>query len=293
MSNGADLNTPQIRTQVGVVRYPPGATLPIGFELNTNFVRFPAYDTGGIVSIRNWDVFRGVLTAFHFEEGDRHRVTGSGVLVGPGIIIGATHVVEPEAPRMVTREIGGIISAFTSSGMMLWHPQRVVADPSSDIAIITASCATDLPQGNQLSLASMSSRVPAVGELAMIVGFRPRQNEFERSDRLSALTGDVFVSSGRVTQVFPNGRDRAVLPWPVVEVDCPTLGAMSGGPVFNATGHLIGVLATSFESDDSRGPSYVSLLGPALMMRFRPVWPVPAQNDLFFNLRAPHLWELE
>lgn len=280
------------RTVEGTVRYSAGHTLPHGTSLTTNFVRFNSVDTGGAVAIRNWDVFSGVLASFHFARDGRQRITGSGVAVGPGIFLGATHVIEPEAPQMERGEIGGTITAIAPHGMMIWHPLRIVADASCDIAIITASCGTDLPPGNILPLAVMSARTPRTGERITICGFRPGADEFSHglSDEIA---GDVYVSSGRVTQIFPNGRDRYMVPWPSVEVSCYTHGAMSGGPAFDEMGRLIGVLATSLETTDRRGPSYVSLLSPALLLQFYPVWPVRATSPVFLRQSAPHLWQVD
>ncbi len=281
------------REAIGVVRYPPGNTLPLGSSLTLNFLRFTSVETGGVVSLRNWEIFQGVLVSFHFAEGGRQRITGSGVMVGPGIMLGATHVIAPEAPRMQSGEIGGIVTAITPNGVMLWHPQHIVADPSSDISIITASCASDLPPGNILPVAAMSSRLPTIGEKITIAGFRPGVAEFPHTQTGDVFSGGVYVSTGRVTQVFPNGRDRSMMPWPSIEVDCYTLGAMSGGPAFNEAGRLIGVLASSVETTEQSGPSYISLLTPALPLLFRPVWPVRASADICLAQRISRLWELE
>ena len=52
------------------------------------------------------------------------------------------------------------------------------------------------------------------------------------------------------------------MPSPCVEVDMETLGGMSGGPVFNEEGHLVGVVSSSFDG----GPSYITLIWDALRL---------------------------
>ncbi|MGO9238770.1 MAG: hypothetical protein ACLP4V_33465, partial [Methylocella sp.] len=47
---------------------------------------------------------------------------------------------------------------------------------------------------------------------------------------------------------------------------------MSGGPAFDKNGKLIGILTSSFEAEDDLGPSYVSLLWPALVVTIVPAW---------------------
>jgi hypothetical protein len=52
---------------------------------------------------------------------------------------------------------------------------------------------------------------------------------------------------------------------------------MSGAPVFDGGGALVGLLSTSLErEDDDPSPSFVALLWPALMARFRRAWPAIA-----------------
>ena len=70
-----------------------------------------------------------------------------------------------------------------------------------------------------------------------------------------------------------------MLPWPVLEVDCPTWGGMSGGPVFDDRGNLIGLLCSSFSLDSGDGISYVSLLYPALVVKFQGGWPAAAFQE--------------
>jgi hypothetical protein len=64
-----------------------------------------------------------------------------------------------------------------------------------------------------------------------------------------------------------------MLPWPVLEVECPTVGGMSGGPVFDSRGRLVGLLCSSLDTEDGHGVTYVSLLWPTLTRGFETVWP--------------------
>lgn len=53
------------------------------------------------------------------------------------------------------------------------------------------------------------------------------------------------------------------MPSPCFEVAMETLGGMSGGPVFNSDGRLVGIVSSSLEG----GPSYVTLLWDAIRLR--------------------------
>jgi hypothetical protein len=52
-----------------------------------------------------------------------------------------------------------------------------------------------------------------------------------------------------------------------------TLGGMSGGPVFNARGHLVGIVSSSYVANDGKGPTYVSLIWPAFHGTVDATWP--------------------
>ncbi|WP_142916619.1 trypsin-like peptidase domain-containing protein, partial [Klebsiella pneumoniae] len=68
-----------------------------------------------------------------------------------------------------------------------------------------------------------------------------------------------MVSSGLVTAAFPQGRGER-MPAPCIEVEMDTMGGMSGGPVVDSDGNVIGVVSSSFDG----GPSYVTLIWDAL-----------------------------
>jgi hypothetical protein len=58
------------------------------------------------------------------------------------------------------------------------------------------------------------------------------------------------VNRGQVVEVFPEGRDRVIMPFPCFRSDIPIYGANSGGPVFDHLGRVCGVNCTSYEGQD-------------------------------------------
>jgi Trypsin-like peptidase domain len=58
------------------------------------------------------------------------------------------------------------------------------------------------------------------------------------------------INRGEVLEVFPEGRDRVIMPFPCFRSDIPIYGANSGGPVFNRAGQVCGVNCTSYEGQD-------------------------------------------
>jgi hypothetical protein len=105
-----------------------------------------------------------------------------------------------------------------------------------------------------------------VGERIFIAGVR---HEFEVEAEPPSLNLRMMVAAGTVTA---QGRDRVILPWPALAVDCPALSGMSGGPAFDERGFLIGLLSASMDGEPP-GPAFVSFLWPALATRVTPPWP--------------------
>src|SRR5450432_1387180 len=79
----------------------------------------------------------------------------------------------------------------------------------------------------------------------------------------------MMVARGKVTARYEHGRDRVLLPAPCFEVDCPAIGGMSGGAAFDEGGFAIGAVTSSIEG----GPTYLSLIWPAMIETIHPMWP--------------------
>ena len=122
----------------------------------------------------------------------------------------------------------------------------------------------------------MAARMPGVGEIISLVGFRAAEVSFEGR----ALMGLALVGSvGQVTDQYPQRRDSHGLPNPAIAVAARTVGGMSGGAAFDAAGHLIGVISSGFDEP----PSFVSLAWPAAYVPISPKWPpaaMPAETTL-------------
>lgn len=73
------------------------------------------------------------------------------------------------------------------------------------------------------------------------------------------------ATSGQVTDVFPLGRDRVMYPFPCFQVNARFDHGMSGGPVFDESGKLVGIICGSLQSSDLEETiSYVAAIWPAL-----------------------------
>ena len=105
-------------------------------------------------------------------------------------------------------------------------------------------------------MATITTRLRCIGEPIFVAGFRASQRRYAREQDSIRLIGDVLVCTGVVTERFEAGRDRAMLPGPAIEVECPAWGGMSGGPAFDKNGRIVGLLSSSYTGpNDTVGPS--------------------------------------
>jgi serine protease Do len=131
-----------------------------------------------------------------------------------------------------------------------------------DLAILT----TTRPEAGLVANLSIVSRPrsPKIGDIVAAIGF-PEIQTF-RGDTVAARTvieEGMFVAYGQVTSLHPYGRD-ASNPTPVFEVTANWPPGMSGGPVFNAQGEVIGLVSKSLlpGSDKERGVGLATWLSP-------------------------------
>jgi hypothetical protein len=212
-------------------------------------------------------------------------VIGSGVMVGPGLMLTATHVLD-EFPRPGG---GPVCLTFLPDGARAWLPIDIMtlSGPSqfddsrnvtSDMALVSCTLNSDALADAPLTLAPMKVALPLIGDRLWAVGFRHQKIE----DGATYVTP--LVSSGLVTAAYPDGRGEHMAS-PCFEVAMDTVGGMSGGAVMDANGFLVGILSSSFEG----GPSYVTLIWEALRVRVKGAIPILKTNSTISLIGASAL----
>lgn len=189
---------------------------------------------------------------------------GSGVMIGPGIALTATHVLD-EFPKDGSGPV--LISFLPDGAARAWLPSAVVTCSGqsqhglleekkfkSDLSVVSCTLnSASLPK-QPFSLAPLELCLPLPGERLWAVGFRDSPVDGE-----AAATP--LVSSGLVSNCYPHGRGERMAS-SCIEIDMETLGGMSGGPVMNADGRVIGIVSSSFEG----GPTYATLVWDAMRL---------------------------
>jgi len=236
----------------------------------------------------------GLVVALDWVANDQHHIWGSAVMVAPGVALTAGHVIDEMRCRGFLAEAGGqlwAISVHAAGRVELWRADSFTQDEEgSDLSLVTllrttAAFGTAADPPLKFSLARMAARMPCVGEIISLIGFKAAGVYFERG----ALMGlELIGSVGPVTDQYPQQRDSHGLPNPTIAVDAVTVGGMSGGAAFDAAGHLIGVISRGFEG---QSPSFVSLSWPATYVPIAPQWPraaMPAETSLGALAKVGH-----
>lgn len=267
------------RKSVGVVAPDPATTVAPGAAFRLEAILLKYVPPAEPAWLEDWESLHGVLLAVQFSDIGSHRIDGSAVLVAPGVALCASHVVQPRIDDLLASREAMTCFGVTKAGLQIWRTKKITIVPNSDLAILGLELASSLSDGDSLYQTVVTTRMPKIGEQLTIFGFRAAQDFFERSSAPAEFTANILICSGKVVARYIAGRDRVMMPWPVLEVACPSWGGMSGGPVVDSEGKVLGLLSSSFSTQDNTGPSYVSLVIPCLTTRFEGGWPAPLFKD--------------
>lgn len=236
---------------------------PLLADLKLSWTSMVFSSDDGIGSMRSLHEAGDSLVAVAYLDDESPSFLGSGVMVAPGLLLTATHVLD----ELRALEKHPIFLTFLPTGARGWLAEesrnsmresqfeKGEANPS-DLALVSCTLNSDALADYPLNLGTLRVGLPLVGERLWAFGFRHGFVE----DRIASVSP--MVSSGLVTAAFPQGRGER-MPAPCIEVEMDTMGGMSGGPVVDSDGNVIGVVSSSFDG----GPSYVTLIWDALNYR--------------------------
>lgn len=112
----------------------------------------------------------------------------------------------------------------------------------------------------------LCSTIPSEGEVVSTCVYRDNSYFFRPSHKLKPKV-EYKWEFGTVRKYYPDGRDSYLLPGPCVETQMTLRSGVSGGPIINNDGFIIGVNSTSFSGHD-RDISYFSPIAPILNLPF-------------------------
>lgn len=112
----------------------------------------------------------------------------------------------------------------------------------------------------RINVVSLRPKIPSVGDPICGMGYYEMAGTFSAADNsIIEYFQNTAIASGTVEEVHPQFRDRGLLSFPCFRTDATFNHGMSGGPIFDKTGHVIGVICSG---DTQPGMSYGSLIWP-------------------------------
>lgn len=158
----------------------------------------------------------------------------------------------------------------SESEYIVWNVFGGIMCPVSDIALL--QLATNPEKSHPESTHQwFSPRVnpfaPEIGERVAAFGYRKslvRISKNADGGNHIDLNDEPIISVGIVNEIHEIQRDSALLPFPCYQVSARFDGGMSGGPVFDETGCLCGIICSNVDGShlDGEPVFYVTTLWP-------------------------------
>jgi serine protease Do len=244
------------------------------------FERTPVGDLIGMGTAVHLDGWGGFLTAEHVIEFLRSNLPNGGltgepvlqldpttqshatVMLGIGLVFGRVAVPEwAFAPIIetlfITQHRDNPLAALRGEPEL-----EVEFDIAGFQAAIPAAAYADGKDPPKTLPVLLNSWAPVIGETVLAFGYPELKPSAPVSDAtLKILVEDgLFAAYGKITEIFPEGRDR-MNRTPVFEVEANWPSGMSGGPVVNEAGKVVGIVSRSLAPDDEfAGVGYAACL---------------------------------
>jgi hypothetical protein len=223
-----------------------------------------------------------VLALVAARAGVRPYPAGSAVIVAPGIALTANHVLDGFWQYFDESEdlpAGFSVQALQyvpgRSEPVVWHVAAAGRADAIDIAALSLRPSENVPKDYNPLVPTLDVTHPHPGTRVQAFGFP--MSQVEQEERGWVIRHLAAGAVGVVGEVFPVRRDAGMLRFPCYEMSLPIVAGMSGGPVFDETGHLRGIICSSI--DPELVPSYASVLWPAMGLQ-EPSLTLPAPTLL-------------
>lgn len=244
----------------------------VGSRFHIKPTRFNGSDALDVPNfVTNWGATQGSVLAIVFSFEDKHEVLGTAFLVAPGLAISASHIFSSHLEQAARGEVSVSAVGIRDKSADFWRVRKITHSNKADTCLLSISAASNLPEDQTYYQFPVTTRQPNLGESIHLLGFRSgTYNDLQRD----LLEMDLIASQGRVTSVWNKGRDKTLVPFPAIEINAGSLGGMSGGIAIAADGHVLGIISRGLDSEDGKGPTYISWIINCLTQTIDLVWPI-------------------
>jgi hypothetical protein len=211
----------------------------------------------------------------------RLNAIGTATLITGHLAMTARHVLEYAMRAFGAKQKGAVEIEIDAFELKLYQVLpgpvyriwRVVAAWPCDTDIVILHLALDRTsepeKGIEWKTPHFRAVPPPPGQTVVAFGYRESQISVTKAangEHHIELNDRPTVSIGKVTQVYPSGRDRVMLPFPCFEIEARFDPGMSGGIVVDEGGAVCGLICASLQHSDPDAPpiSYVASLWPML-----------------------------
>jgi hypothetical protein len=229
---------------------------PLGGEADQNSWHFQNIDEGPLPN----PVGHTFPIITHSDQGIWSLI-GTGFYVSSdGLFVTARHNVEPVlrdgrqiAPLLIIHFHSPIGGLFGPSEVLFRPIMQCWLGQQADIALGVAATCTNNQTGERLTHRpwQLSWSIPAVGARVGTYAF-PR-HQMSPNTQSVVFQPELYRGTVLSTGDF---RDRIIIPFPYVEVDCRIHGAASGGPIALNGGGVVAVNCTEMTRAADPGPGY-------------------------------------
>ncbi|MDN5275144.1 MAG: hypothetical protein JWP06_1045 [Candidatus Saccharibacteria bacterium] len=218
-----------------------------------------------------WDPIKEFVSPILYVSGDNYQSMGTLVIIRPGLAVTAKHVI---THHLEENGINAIAGNHTMPFQLLayqlsedeksdasWFITNCFLSQSTDIAYLKLAPgnkqAADIMQcPDEVKIMAMDLEPPTVG--SKVYGFGYPDTTVDKDDIIT-FNLNSHTTGGIVTEVDMRGSGR--LSFPTFQLRAIVNGGMSGGPVFNEKGSLVGIMSDSFAGIEY---SHAALLWPSM-----------------------------
>jgi len=150
-----------------------------------------------------------------------------------------------------------------------WPPNPTSPDIQIDVASLRVDV-SNLKKARLVSPLPLATTGPAIGDEIFAIGYPILGSTFSNTSSSMIFEERMYGAGGIVTALHPAGTS-AMKPWPTFEIEGNWEGGMSGGPVINLKGEVVGIVSSSFAPyEESPGVGFAVQLSAIPLQEIAP-----------------------